>query len=303
MAVNRSVGQQGSHAVSAAEAQLARVAGEGSTRHSYLSLLLEASGRHSGRDLADAVHLLCSLHGRYPGLIELALQRCSKGPIQDWLARASEGFERERLYLVRLTSAVGPLPSTPGAAETEASLVSARHALETLAMSERKGCALGAATALVGDWWPVRRLLDRAATRVGIDPTARVWGCRTRGAAADRSAGRSLSSRSPDREAVATPSSRTGLTLLRGATLSNSQAAPATMSKTAAAASVSLNRAGNVIHRVGARTDLRSRSGSNTKRGVALLSIRPAARDPARSRAREKPDARRTVSRRRGESR
>jgi hypothetical protein len=39
-------------------------------------------------------------------------------------------------------------------------------------MSERAGCALGAATALVGDWWPIRRLLDRAATRVGIEAPA-----------------------------------------------------------------------------------------------------------------------------------
>lgn len=169
MALNRSVGR---HEASVAEAQLARVAGEGCARHSYLNSLLEASGRHSGRDLADAVHLLCSLHGRYPGLIEIALQRCPKGPVQDWLNRASEGFERERLYLVRLTSAVGPLPSTPGAAETESSLVAARHALETLAMSERNGCALGAATALVGDWWPIRRLLDRAAARVGTESPA-----------------------------------------------------------------------------------------------------------------------------------
>jgi len=169
MAINRSVDRQ---PVSVAEAQLARVAGEGCARHAYLNALLEASGRHSGRDLADAVHLLCSLHGRYPGLIEIALQRCPKGAVQDWLTRASEGFERERLYLVRLTSAVGPLPSTPGAAETEAGLVAARHALETLAMSERSGCALGAATALVGDWWPIRRLLDRAASRVGIEAPA-----------------------------------------------------------------------------------------------------------------------------------
>ena len=181
MAINRSVGQQrthrsttskGSYQVSVAEGQLARVAGDGLARHNYLAALLEASGRHSGRDLADSVHLLCSLHGRYPGLIELALQRCPKGPVQDWLSRASDSFERERLYVVRLTSAVGPLPSTPGAAETESSLVAARHALETLAMSEREGCALGAATALVGDWWPIRRLLDRAATRVGIESPA-----------------------------------------------------------------------------------------------------------------------------------
>jgi len=169
MATNRSVGQK---SVSVAETQLARIAGEGCARHSYLNSLLEASGRHAGRDLADAVHMLCSLHGRYPGLIEIALQRCPKGPVQDWLSRASEGFERERLYLVRLTSAVGPLPSTPGAAQTESSLVAARHALETLAVSERGGCALGAATALVGDWWPIRRLLDRAAARVGTEAPA-----------------------------------------------------------------------------------------------------------------------------------
>ena len=169
MAINRSVQRT---PVSVAEAQLARVAGEGCARHPHLNGLLEASGPHSGRDLSDAVHLLCSLHGRYPGLIEIALQRCPKGAAHDWLSRASEGFERERLYLVRLTAAVGPLPSTPGAAETESSLMAARHALETLAFSERNGCALGAATALVGDWWPIRRLLDRAAARVGTEAPA-----------------------------------------------------------------------------------------------------------------------------------
>jgi hypothetical protein len=165
MAINRSVDRK---SVSVAEVQLARVAGEGCARHPYLNALLEASGRDAGRDLSDAVHLLCGLHGRYPGLIELALQHCPAGPAQSWLSRASEAFERERLYVVRLTSAVGPLPSTPGAAETEASLVASRHALEILAHSERKGCSLGAATALVGDWWPIRRLLDRTAARAGL---------------------------------------------------------------------------------------------------------------------------------------
>jgi hypothetical protein len=166
MANNRSVDRV---RVSVAEAQLARVAGDGCARHPHLNFLLESADRHTGRDLSDAVHLLCSIHGRYPGLIEIALQRAPKGEAQSWLAHASEAFERERLYLVRLTAAIGPMPSTPGAAETESSLVAARHALETLALSERSGCALGAATALVGDWWPIRRLLDRAAARVGIE--------------------------------------------------------------------------------------------------------------------------------------
>ena len=85
MAINRSVDQK---MVSVAEAQLARVAGDGVARHPHLNALLEAAGPHSGRDLADAVHLLCSIHGRYPGLIEIALQRCPKGETQDWLRHA-----------------------------------------------------------------------------------------------------------------------------------------------------------------------------------------------------------------------
>ncbi len=166
MASSQSVDRQ---IVSVAAAHLARVGDTGCARHPHLQALVEGSGPYAGRDLADAVHLLCGLHGRHPGLIELALTQSPDGGARDWLAGASEAFERERLYLVRLTSAVGPMPSTPGAAETEASLVAQRHALEILAGSERSGCALGAATALVGDWDPIRRLLDRAASRAGLD--------------------------------------------------------------------------------------------------------------------------------------
>jgi hypothetical protein len=140
--------------------------------HRHLAALLEAWGANSARDLADAVHLLCSIHGRHPSVVELAQAHSPDSGGSDWLARAAEEFERERLYLVRLTSAVGSIPSTPGAAETQASLAAQRHALEILATSERRGCALGAAAALVGNWWPIRRLLDRAATRGGIDPPA-----------------------------------------------------------------------------------------------------------------------------------
>jgi hypothetical protein len=169
MAINRFVDRA---AVSVAEAQLARVGGEGSARHPHLLALLDGAGPNSARDLCDAVHLLCSVHGQHPGLVEQALELCPSGPAHQWLGRAADGFARERLYLVRLTAAVGPLPSTPGAAETEATLVAQQHALEILARSERRGCALGAATALVSDWWPIRRVLDRAAARLGIESPA-----------------------------------------------------------------------------------------------------------------------------------
>lgn len=169
MATNQLVNRQ---AVSAADAQISRIAGNGTAGHPYLQALIGASGPNSARDMADAVHLLCSVHGHHPGLVEQTLALCPQGPANAWLGKAVDSFERERLFLVRLTSAVGPIPSTPGAAETEATLQAQRHALETLARSERRGCALGAATALVCDWWPIRRLLDRAAARTGIESPA-----------------------------------------------------------------------------------------------------------------------------------
>ena len=165
MAINQAVDRV---AASVADAQLARVAAQGSADHAYRLSLLSANGPNAARDLGDAVHLFCSLYGRHPGLIELALNNCPAGPVRDWLREASDAYERERLYLVRLTAAVGPLPSTPGAAETEATLVGQRHAIETLARSERRGCALGAATALMADWASVRAVLDRAADRMGM---------------------------------------------------------------------------------------------------------------------------------------
>ena len=156
-------------AQSRADAQLARVAEWGSARHPYLTTLLGASGPHAARDLADAVHLLCSLYGRHPALVDVALSACPAGPAREWLVEASDQFERERLYLVRLTSAVGPLPSTPGSVQTETALQAQRHAIETLARSERIGCSLGAATALIFDWSAIRPLLDRAAARAGLE--------------------------------------------------------------------------------------------------------------------------------------
>ena len=169
MAINRALDRT---AMTAAQAQLARVEAEGCADHPHRLALLNAGGPAANRDLADCVHLYCSIYGRYPGLIEIALNNCVAGRVREWLREASDAYERERLYLVRLTSSVGPLPSTPAAAETEATLVSQRHAIETLAKSERRGCALGAATALIADWPSIRGVFDRAADRIGMQKPA-----------------------------------------------------------------------------------------------------------------------------------
>ena len=153
---------------SAADSHAARLAAAGSGCHPWVEDLGAVPVIVEPRDLADAVHLLSSLHGRPPGLVELAVAG-SPLSAHGWLSTAAEGWERERLYLLRLTAAVGPLPSTHGNAETEAAILAQRHALETLARSERCGCALGAAAALVSDWRSIRPLLDRAALRAGTD--------------------------------------------------------------------------------------------------------------------------------------
>jgi len=156
----------------ASEAQLHRVESGGTAAHPYYERLLAGFGHAASRNLSDAVHLFCAIYGRHPGLIELALQACGGDSARDWLRATSDAFERERLFLVRLTSAVGPLPSTPGAAQTESTLLAQRHALETLVGSERRGCALGAVTALVADWPSIRAVLDRAADRLGVEVPA-----------------------------------------------------------------------------------------------------------------------------------
>lgn len=119
-------------------------------------------------DLADAVHCICAVHGAHPGIIDHALNRDVGSPASDWLVRAATGFAIERNYIATLTAAVGPLPSTPAQAETEAALVTQSHALDMLACSDRTGVPLGAAVALVLDWPAIRAMLDHAADRSGV---------------------------------------------------------------------------------------------------------------------------------------
>ena len=158
-----------------AAAHAARIAAAGSANHPHVRDLGTPVGSMARpRDMDDLVHLLTALYGRQPGPIDLALLGAPAGPSRSRLASAANTFERERQFLLRLCATAGPMPSTPGHAETQAAMLAQRHALETLARSERHGCALGAATALVGDWRGIRPLLELAARRVGcaIPPCA-----------------------------------------------------------------------------------------------------------------------------------
>ncbi|WP_425229801.1 DUF6975 family protein [Sphingomonas sp.] len=142
------------------------LAADGTAAHAYAAAL--AAPRAPARDLGDAIHALCTVHGHHPDLLAVAAALGDTGDAHSWLAEAAAGFTAERAVLAQLVAAAGPLPSTPGQAETSAALTAERHAMEMLARSERVGVALGAAAALVGDWQPVRAVLARAAERFGI---------------------------------------------------------------------------------------------------------------------------------------
>ena len=147
------------------------VQAEGSVGHPLIADGDQFAGRNATRDLADVVHYLCTLHGRYPGVIDHAATRTAHVGAREWLIRAVDGFVVERNFLTKLVVAAGPMPSTPGQAESESAVTGQRHALEMLAQSDREGCALGAALTLVLDWAAIRSIMNRAAMRCcGVPP-------------------------------------------------------------------------------------------------------------------------------------
>ena len=141
----------------------------GSTSHPYLRSDELLKGAFANRNLADLVHFISSLHGRYPGVIDHAATRTIEPLTRTWFTLTTEAFAFERGLLTRLAVAVGPLPSTPGAADSDTVVRSQHHAITTLAQSERNGCALGAALALVIEWHAIRTVLNASATRFGVE--------------------------------------------------------------------------------------------------------------------------------------
>jgi hypothetical protein len=140
----------------------------GAWTHPYLQKL--ARSQEPLRDLADAAHYLCLLHGRHPGVVDHAMEHAHLPIEREWIEASAEAFVSERAWLVKPVSAAGPLPSTPGQAESEAAAAAQRHALDMLAQSDRVGCAAGAAFALVLDWASIRPVLDAAGHRLGLEP-------------------------------------------------------------------------------------------------------------------------------------
>jgi hypothetical protein len=146
------------------------VADHGSATHPYFAGEALFSGPEAMRNLADAIHFLCALHGRHPGVIDHAASRTVDANGRAWLASAVAAAAAERTLLTRLAVAAGPIPSTPGGGNSEAAIQAQRGALATLAQSDRKGTPLGAALAFACDWAPVRlRVIAPAAKRLGVE--------------------------------------------------------------------------------------------------------------------------------------
>ncbi|ONF97200.1 DUF6975 family protein [Sphingomonas jeddahensis] len=126
------------------------------------------AGDAATRDLSDAIHAFCALHGTSPSIVDSASYAPGADTLGPWLRQAAAGLDQERQSLASLTAAIGPMPSTPRHAEAEAAITAQRHALATLATSARSGCAIGAALALLLDWHAIRNVLAAAAYRSGV---------------------------------------------------------------------------------------------------------------------------------------
>jgi hypothetical protein len=155
-----------------ASAFTALVVREASASHPHVRSLLSLDNARDARNAADALHHLSMLHGRYPGVVDHAAARTLDSVARKALFALADSFAAERDALGRLVVAAGPIPSTPGQAQTEASVIAQHHAIDMLAQSDRQGCALGAAVALALDWHAIRCVMDAAAKRFGVEPPA-----------------------------------------------------------------------------------------------------------------------------------
>ncbi|WP_174273859.1 DUF6975 family protein [Sphingomonas bacterium] len=144
------------------------VAGEGCAAHPWLHSAELNAGTTATGNIADLVHMFSLLHGTAPGLIETVARENVWAGADAFLREACAGFVLERAYLADVIASAGPTPSTPGDSGTVSAILAQRQSLDTIARSERFGCAIGAAVALLLDWQPLRATIDGAAERLGL---------------------------------------------------------------------------------------------------------------------------------------
>src|SRR5687768_18065676 len=78
---------------------IAAVSEQGSIGHPYVHSDALLNGPESARNLADLIHYLCTLHGRYPGVIDHAAARVVEPGPRAWLANASHILDRKSTRL------------------------------------------------------------------------------------------------------------------------------------------------------------------------------------------------------------
>lgn len=142
---------------------------QGSARHPWFVELTAKPRDADPRSLADAVHGLAYLYARPSRISDVIVDRDDHPEVIDWIAATIKTFDRERMYLMRVLVGAGPVPGTPGEVKSNAIMTAQVTAIDTLARSERLGVALGAALAKIIDWHDLRRVIDAAADRFGID--------------------------------------------------------------------------------------------------------------------------------------
>lgn len=144
------------------------VAQAGTGAHPHIRNGALTSDADSLRNLADAVHFLGLLHGRFPSILDHAARVGAEPSSMRWLNQASQAFAQERRFLSKMAAALGPAPSTLGQTRAETAVAAQCRVLDMLAQSERRGCALGAAITLTLEWRTIRVLLDLSAEKLNI---------------------------------------------------------------------------------------------------------------------------------------
>src|SRR3546814_11442380 len=85
--------------IRAGELLLGCAAAQGSAAHAWLTSDPLLKGPDAARNLADAVHFLGALHGRYPGVVDHASNRCVDAGARRWPCGQPSCWERMCPYV------------------------------------------------------------------------------------------------------------------------------------------------------------------------------------------------------------